>query len=780
MAVAFATQQAGRITDKDCSIFVVMLTGLMAKSSCRVLWLLLAIPASITAAEPAQAELRGEAGDVEVYVDGVLQSRMWGRLALPGQNAPEKLGQYQPAGIEVYLTNLDLEWNIGWNGDDTYDYRPYETHLDRILSVDPDAKLVLYVGYAGAAPYRWAREHEDQLVRLANGDRLRMGSFASEKWLRDHTAAMKRFVTHFRNSPYADNIIGINPIMYSNEWHTPSSRMHPPLDDYSEPMRQYFRSWLRDKYKEVDTLREAWEAPDVTFAKVEIPSQRRRLRTDMERLPFGDWDQRVLDYEQCLSEARERFIIATCKAIKEASGGALLTSLSRNPESLMMLRSEWVDCFHGPYAYKNRKLMNVFSYAYRSYPLNGKLGMYQIDTGTHVMPKTGGDSLGIGYIWPGPYRLADTEWESVEILERDVSRAIADNRYVYWNEGGPGWMFPVVNHGTVTYGRLWFDTPAIKQLIVNAKALVDRLSKEKPGSTAKVAVISAEFQDPYLGISNQGFNRMFGNAETLFALQRSGVTSHQYILEDFEAIQDAYDVYIFTNAFYVPSKLRERIRKKLSADGATAIWLYGAGFLDENGASLENIEALTGFRLRVEHGDAPIQIASPGSQHALFSGVSRFGSRTASLSNSSDQPLKGWVPETEPRDLPARFYGDDPQATVLATFESGGRPGMLEKNIEGIRSIWIGAPEVPWQLYRNLMAQAGVHVYSETGDYLMANEHFVALYCLSGGEKVISLPERYQILDALTGEELETASKEIRFDARAGETRSFILNSRVE
>jgi len=722
-------------------------------------------------------ELVTSEGNVEVHVDGAATSRMWGRLALPGQNAPEKLAQYEHAGIEIYLTNLDMEWNIGWNGDETYDFRPYELHLDRILSVKPDIKLVLYVGYPGAAPYKWCRANEDQLVLLANGDRLRMGSFASEKWLQDHTRAMKTFVTHFLNSKYAENIVGINPIMYSNEWHTPSSRLHPPLDDYSKPMQKHFREWVREKYDDsVARLREAWNDDEVTFETVVIPSQQRRLRIEMEPLPFGSIDPYVVDYELCLNHVREGFIIETCKAVKEASAGAWMTSLSRNPESMRMLKSKWVDCFHGPYRYKHRKLMNVFDYASGSLPLNGKLGMYQIDTGTHVMPLTGGDSLGIGYIWPGPFRLADNEWESVEILERDVARAVADNRYVYWNEGGPGWMFPVVNHGTVTYGRFWFDTPGIKKLVAESKELVDRHAKLNSQSTARVAVIGARFDEPYTGISNRGLKRLFSTQAVLFSLQRSGVVSDNYILEDFASIERDYDVYIFADAFRVSSDLRDVIRTKLKANNATAIWFYGAGYADEEGASLENAEALTGIRLGVDHGTQPVQVAAEAAQSELFRDVANFGSKTVLQSNSSDQPLDLWKPEYTTDELPAIFFGDDPDTETLALFEGDGRPAIVTKDLDGVRSFWIGAPEVPWQFYRNVLKEAGVHVYASDGDYMMANERFVALYCLTAGEKRIELPEDCEVIDALSRELVAESTRTLRFSAKAGETRSFTLN----
>ncbi len=726
-----------------------------------------------------KAELRRINGAMEVFVNGERQSRMWGRLALPAQNAPEKIEQYMEAGIDAYLTTIDLDCNIGWNGDDTYEYRPYEVHLDRILAVKPDIKLVLFVGYSASAPYRWCRKNEDHLVLLSNGDRLRIGSFASDKWLEDSNRAMAAFVKHFQSSRFAENIIGFNPIMYSNEWHTPSSRGHPPLDDYSEPMVRHFREWLRRKYDDDENaLRGSWRVDGLTFDQAQIPPETRRLRTGMKPLAFGERDVWVSDYEACLQQARDNFAIETCRTIKESAQGPVLTCLSRREGSLAMLNCDWVDVLHGPYGYQNRKLGHVYGYSRQNLALHDKLGMYQIDTGTHVMPKTGGDPLGITGVWPGPHRLADSEWESLELLERDVCRAVADRRHVYWNDGGPGWMFPVVSNGILTYGRHWFDTPAIKELIVKCKNLVDRQALSGARSGARVALVGCDYGQPCGAMSNTQsavVNALFNLPRTEMALQRSGVVYETVTLEDFASIEQQYGVYVFPNAFHVTGLLRERIHAKLVSDRATAVWLYAPGYVDETGFGIERIQALTGLALQVEHTETVVHTEKPNAATRLLRGVPAFGSRAVAKSYSSDMPLENWAPEYESVTVPAVFHCVDPEAEALALFQGNGRAAIAVGKRHGFDSIWIGAPEVPWQLWRNLCAAAGVHIYSETGDYLMANERFAALYCITGGRKCIKLPSACRVTDALEETMLYQKADEIRFDAKAGENRCFAL-----
>jgi hypothetical protein len=727
-----------------------------------------------------RAELRTVDGSVEVFVNDERQSRMWGRLSLPGELAPEKLDQYLDADIDVYLTDMDADCTLCWDGEDEYDYAPYDRHIERIVRRKPDIKLILYVGCAGGSPYKWNVRHEDQLPLLSNGDRLRIPSFASEPWLRDSCEALRRFVRHYQDSRFADNIIGYNPIQYSNEWHTPTSRNHPPLDDYSEPMVRHFRTWLREKYgDDADLLRRAWGRNDLDFETAAIPEEARRLRSEMEPLRFGEKDPWVFDYEACLHEAREQFIIGQCRAIKEASEEPTLTCLSRAACSDMMLLSPWVDVHHGPYIYQDRKILHINGYAKATYRARGKLHICQIDTGTHLLPKTGGDPLGIGSIWPGPHRVADSMWDTLQLLERDVAYSVARNSYLYWNEGGPGWMFPVVCHGTLTWGRFWFDAPEIKASIGRLKRVVDDVAGAGARSVARVALVAADYLDPHLPRGSV-LDGLFDRGTVQRSLARSGVPVDDYALEDFEGIDRAYAVYIFPNAFYVPGKLREAIRAKLAEDGATAIWLYAPGCMDESGADLANIQALTGFRLNVEHRIGPVQVGPVPGDHPFFrelDGTCSFGSRTVPRPNNNWEPLdeERYEPELDSLDLPAVFWCDDPGAERVAKLEDSDRTAMAVKNEDGFRSIWVGAPQVPWQLYRNMIEHSGVHVYSRSGDQLMANDRFVALHCITGGDKRITLPRPCRVAGALSGDIVAEETRQIRFEAKAGETRSFIL-----
>jgi hypothetical protein len=61
-----------------------------------------------------------------LFVFGKQMSRMLGRLALPADEAVEKMSQYQGAGIDVYITAIEKPSSLCWDGDDGYDYAPFE------------------------------------------------------------------------------------------------------------------------------------------------------------------------------------------------------------------------------------------------------------------------------------------------------------------------------------------------------------------------------------------------------------------------------------------------------------------------------------------------------------------------------------------------------------------------------------------------------------------------------------------------------------------------------
>ena len=101
-------------------------------------------------------------GVPELLLDGKPVSRMWGRLDLPAALGHVKLEQYREAGIDVYFTALDAACSLCWDGGDSgdsYDFAPYLSHIERLVRIKDDIRLILYVGCTGGSPYLWSRRY---------------------------------------------------------------------------------------------------------------------------------------------------------------------------------------------------------------------------------------------------------------------------------------------------------------------------------------------------------------------------------------------------------------------------------------------------------------------------------------------------------------------------------------------------------------------------------------------------------------------------------------------
>ncbi len=734
------------------------------------------------------AVVKPDQGIPELFVDGEKTSRMWGRLALPSDYAPEKMDQYLEAGIKVYFTALDTAISLCWDGEDGYYFEKYEAHVKRLAEKLPDVRLILYTGGTGGAPYKWCRDHEEELTLFDSGKRIETASIASETWKRDSSKAFAHFVEYFENSKYADNVIGYNPVYNSNEWfsHHRAASGELGWPDFSKPMLLKFRSWLKEKYKgDEHALRESWKDPDVTFDTANIPTVRERLYQESPYFfstctPVGN---KVADYYNCYDETLADLGIAWCKTIKEAGSKPILAGMmygysycgkhdSRTyPQHfghgavMKVLQSEWVDFLHSPYDYFNRSIggTHFSQHAADSVFNHNKLMVDQIDTKT--------------FLRHGPNTNAETPRETREILKRDISYSLTKNFYCYWLEGGPGSMFPIVSFSPGRFGRLWYDHPEIKQTIAQLKKLHDENQRLKPHNVTEVAILTS---------NTGGFYRKFERVHgTLFTeifrqwiLPKIGLPFDDYLLEDLPGIRKQYKAYIFLDPVYVPSRLRDQIIRKLDDDRATAVWFYGPGYLDERGCSLSNTEELTGIKIAEHKTTSHLHIDLVNKEHELLRDVceNNFGSDTDPQKYKKDIRWLSWPYRNADWKMNPLFWCNDPGAEILGYLRNIDKPGMAVKELNNRRSVYFGAPLPPAVLIRNILEDAGVHVYNKAEDLVYANEQFITVCANSGsGERTLLLPGKHNVQDALTGEMLQRNCDRFTYYVQYKETRIFRL-----
>ena len=78
---------------------------------------------------------------------------------------------------------------------------------------------------------------------------------------------------------------------------------------------------------------------------------------------------------------------------------------------------------------------------------------------------------------------------------------------------------------------------------------------------------------------------------------RAGVSYGTYLKCDLDKLPDSVKVIFVANCFYVDSEDIANFNA-LKSEGRTIVWMRGSGYINESGADVSNISALTGFNLK--------------------------------------------------------------------------------------------------------------------------------------------------------------------------------------
>ena len=151
------------------------------------------------------------------------------------------------------------------------------------------------------------------------------------------------------------------------------------------------------------------------------------------------------------------------------------------------------------------------------------------------------------------------------------------------------------------------------------------------------------------------------------------------------------------------NKLRER--------GATLVWLYAPGYLNDN--TLESMKRLTGI------------------EFAKVEGPVRMG-----LNVSEDGRWMGLT-----RGLAAQAFSPVNADAVLGTYENG-MPALSRSKVGDSISYFSGTWQLDLELVKAIEREAGVHVYCDANDPMEANDAFFTLHARNPGLKTVKLPRR--------------------------------------
>lgn len=656
-------------------------------------------------------------------------------------------GDFGRAGMHIHVCPIVFAPNLAdgshiWQGPGQYDFAKADEVLMYALRADPDGFLVpdivLLSGYPG-----WGDEHPDEVCQDQDGVRaigksvhntrygetLAEGEFFcpslySQVFREDGARLIRDYIAHLQATPLWKAVVGFTITGGDDGQFSAYQRSGPGhVPDYSPTAQRDFGRLLREWYDgDEAALRAAWRDPEVSFDTVTMPTPEERIGAGSS---FRDptTDTRVADYARFLAEGTCDTVRALAGAAKQAAGkpvftttywGAHVMGTSMNHfGSRRLMNTPEIDIIHAPAGYGPWRLPGQSGCNHTtpgSLRLHDKLCLQELDLRTFTR----------GY--------QDEAWRNFIAWAADVDEFVAINRremgmMMAWGMGC--WYYDMAGG--------WFHDEGIIADIADIhagyRAGLATVSDWHPD----VAVFADEESSHWLP---EGMRQVIFNAlsSQRAALNTSGVPYDLYLTDDITHPElGDYRLYVFLNAHRLSDEQVAAI-DDLKRDGRTLVFMYAPGFIADDGLSIERTSALVGMRLAWQPQATTMQCEAAPTDHPLGEGL---------------LPIQGLAANA------ARFWVEDPEATVLARYLDGGEVGIAARDFGAWRGVYVAVPGgLGPELLNNIARWSGAYVAAPPGDAVYANGHLLCVHGVTGGRKQIALPYRATVTDGLTGQVL--------------------------
>jgi hypothetical protein len=698
----------------------------------------------------------------------------------------EQLGRVYAAGIRIFHPCMP---DIGWGPDGEFNYRNFDTVMRRLVEVLPEAYFILRV----IIPPPPLPKDEQILVSRRPGDTsdaeacqvFDQISLFSETYRAYAPGAMTKIMQHLAALPQAGRIIGtvICGAGFEWNWGNPGGNWGLMMDICPAVTREFGR-FLERKYGTVDALRAAWGDPAADFANPPLPGIEERTLSDVGgfRDPSQPRSRWIQDFLDCYNDHPTRvlttifdrltpdatsFVDATPSSragAKESGDGAASTALFHGVFGMAVMNTAYsgVQTMPGEFrpvlehpalgfitcclTYCDRKAGGVSVYmnaGYHSHTLHGKLAIGEAD----IRPGTAND----------PWNEASIE-DGVASMRREFAAMLLCQRQGIWYFDMPGG---------------WFDRPELLAELGRQQEVGQALLDLPHTNVAETLVVFENRSWKYFGLADHklalktvwsGGNQQLLSDMTqdnIERLQRLGAPNDAIVAEDFgHPDLGAYKLMIFPFSFLCDPATRAEIHRRVEA-GATALFLYAAGIVDGETASVENMERLLGMKMRVDGPSVLAAVLDSGVFPLPAEGEGQGEGVSAHLGNLNTHHF--------------RYVIDDPRATPLAHYDDGEVAAAMVPRGKG-RIILSAVPAASPALYKLAARIAGVHLYSDTDDALYASGEFLVIHTREAGMKRLRFPHLVtQVKEVFTGEVIARNVTEVTVNLPAKTTAVYRL-----
>jgi hypothetical protein len=654
----------------------------------------------------------------------------------------------------------------------------YEEQLQVFDKLDPDAWFFVR-DLQSEPPLSWKKLHPDLLFVTEEGKTTDTPSLASDLYWDSLAKVAAAQIEYVEAQPWGNRVLGYWCGMFGEGTFGPLGTYN--LYDHSAPMQEKWRAFLKNKYATVEALRAAWKDPALTFETVAVPKDP-LLGPQRQMAALTYWQAAAVnqprrDYLELNGRLLRAGYAKIIRACAEACGGRKLclydafkmpmqgwnlagffdTNISWWPAyPELMSGGGYLDMaslfnipgFDGlvtPHDYQARGMGGVYEPEgiVDSMILRGKFFLSEMDLRTYNNP-------------PEDYGSARNDREYAAISWRNFATSFTRGFSSYWmdlcgNTNG------------------WFGNPGIQSIIARQVEVVRESIDWKHEDVPGIAVIL----DDSAVLETNGSGNYFNEAimwEFKMGLARCGVPYRIYLLDDLKLPNfPKHRVFYFPNLFKVDDARLALLKEKVFGNGSVVLWGPGSGISDGIMLSTNSASRLTGFQFEpLLPGNVQHRVLMGGSPHPITAGM------------QADTVIGGplaYGPSLYPKDgatLGVAWTQQGRNYAGLAVKEFGKGAGA-GKGPGDWASVFVTAVPVPADLWRNLARYAGAHVYSDSGDVLMADSTIVALHSIQPGAKQIRLPGVCRVWDVVTGKLIAKKTDIITFTLESPDTRVFRL-----
>lgn len=551
-------------------------------------------------------------------------------------------------------------------------------------------------------------------------------------------------VAHVRASDYADRVYGWLPCaLNTNEWFLRTFAPEATCD-FSAPTQKAFRDHLRAR---------GIACPD---NPVPLPGDCLASEHGEFLDPANDASRRVEEFSLWLNDRVAQIILGFARAIRAATadspkligffygyslGLSRLQNLSQCGHLAVarLLKSDDIDFFCSPCEY-------FFRADEKPFTASMVMGPFANSAASHnklVFLEDDHPPAGVGFA--GASFCTRDAWHDEMFFRRNFAQVLSHGQQLWW----------------YSLGAKWFKEPYRHAIAKGLQRVgLEALGRDR-SPVAEVAVVVDE-----RSMSTQRCNAPLHSmllTESHGAFFPVGAPFECFELQSFLRHEDTsrFKAIVFLNLFRVDAETLAGV-EKLKSGGRTLFFSYASGLLDDRDGtrtfSATTAGELVGMALEEAPANLPLTVWVDPARTDLMPG--------------GEDVRYGWL-HIDVGVKPSMLAVADPGAEPLGFLRSDA-VGLARKRHQGWTSVFSSAPCLPTSLLRELLRQAGVHVYAEGGDVIYANRSMLAISASSAGAKTLTLPRPGALVDVLDGTTLETdAGGRATLSLKRHETRIF-------